>query len=280
MDKRPYVNKVGLIGAGQMAAEIGQRLVRYGGLAPEEVAASHYDAEKAKRFARLTGLRVFLDNRELTERSEVVLLCVRPQQAKAAIRPLTPLFADRRRSLVSIAAGIKTAALARWASSANVAHFHPTSLLMATEVQNPGVSLWAPHPDMSRRTDRALRQLFQKAIGDVWSIPEPDFPRYIFLAGNCPAFVLRVVEAFARAAGLKSGEQDVYQAILSSIYHGVVLEQRHPGEIISRIATRGGVTEAGLHVLEDQARIDGIALEVRDACLQRLRGMQGNQVPR
>jgi pyrroline-5-carboxylate reductase len=146
---------------------------------------------------------------------------------------------------------------------------------MATDAYNPGPSLWTTHPKMIQATENRLRKLFAKSIGDVWVVPEVQFPRYIFLAGNAPALVLRIVDAFVKAADLGPKDRKIYHAILSALYHGVVLEHRSPSEVVSSIATKGGVTQAGLDVLEQRWHIDAIARETRDACLQRLQELSG-----
>jgi pyrroline-5-carboxylate reductase len=126
---------------------------------------------------------------------------------------------------------------------------------------------------MAHATGSRLRKLFEKSIGEVWAVPEIQLPKYIFLAGNAPALVLRVIDAFVKAADLEPKDRQVYHAIVSALYHGVVLEKRSPSDIVSNIATKGGVTQAGLDVLEQRWHIDAIARETRDACLKRLLGL-------
>jgi len=266
------VPRIALIGAGEMAREIGTRLMRYGGVSPEDILASHYRPEKGAAFERATGIKVVLDNAIAASHSDVIVLCVRPQQVRTTLRPMVPLLRDPSRSLVSIAVGIRVATLAKWAGSTQVVHFHPTSLLMATELYNPGVSLWVRHPAIDSIKAEALRKLFETAIGEIWEVPERQLPKYIFLTGNCPALLLRTLAAFVAASGVRARARDLYAPIVQSLYSGLVVEGRSPLEIIKRIATPRGVTEAGLRVLEKRYRIDALARELRRACTQRLRG--------
>jgi pyrroline-5-carboxylate reductase len=259
-----------------MAGELGVRLVKYGGMPSGDVLASHYDVRQAKRFSRRTGLQVLLNNSEVAERSDVVVLCVRPQQAEAVVAELAPLFLDGRRVLVSIAAGLLTRTLGKWIGSFQVAHLHPTSLVMVSNRHNPGLSLWTAHPRMKSNSQRGLIKIFEAALGEVLRVPEAELPKYIFLAGNTPAFLLRVIAAFVTAADLPTAS-GVYRAILNGIYQGLVMECRQPQEIIRRIATSQGVTEAGLQTLEGVYDIDTIARDVRNACIDRIRLLSASQ---
>ncbi len=264
--------RIALIGAGQMAKQIGTRLVRFAGVPREEIVASHYRPEQAARFHRATGIPVLTDNSEATANSDIVVLCVRPQQARQVLAPLRPFLADGQRTLISIAVGPRVATLAKWVRSTGVIHLHPTSLLMATEHHNPGVSLWVAHPDIDPTTEKRMRRLFAAALGDLWTVPETQLPKYIFITGNCPAFLLRALEAFVAAARLPAHRAIGLEAtILKSLHAGVGIEGRSPGQIIRRIATPGGVTEAGLKVLEGKCQIELQAREVYRACKQRLR---------
>jgi len=253
-----------------MAGELGVRLVKYGGISSGDLLASHYDVRQAKRFSRRTGLQVLLNNFEVAERSDVIVLCVRPQQAKAVAAELAPLFSGGRRVLVSIAAGLLTKTLGRWLGSSQVAHLHPTSLVMVTEQHNPGLSLWTAHPRMKLSTQNSLIKIFEAALGEVLRVSESEIAQYIFLAGSTPAFLLRVIAAFVKAADLPAAPE-VHRAILNAVHQGLVAERRAPHEIIRRIATPQGVTEAGLQTLEHVYDIDTIANDVKNACVERIR---------
>ncbi|RKX44335.1 MAG: hypothetical protein DRP27_06730 [Thermotogae bacterium] len=269
------MSKIALIGAGNMAGEIGKRLIRYGGINPKEIIATHYDTLKAQTFMRKTGIKVVLDNAYAAKNSKIIILCIRPQQVKDVIEEIAPVFPKEHAVLINIAVGVNLKWLSNKLQTNKVIHFHPTSLLMITQRWNPGISLWAFHPQMDRKLESKIRAIFEKSISEIWVVSEEEMPILIFITGNSPAYFTRIIKSFVlntqNAICNDINVRNLYYAIMKAIYTGLILEQNEPDEIIKSIATRQGVTCAGLDFLEDKLQIDNAIKGLTGVTIKRIR---------
>ncbi len=103
--------RIGMVGAGQMATALGQSFVRSTLVPAENLLASDPDAEARGRFAEATGGQTTDDNARLAEQSDVIFLAVKPQQMGDVTTGLAgKITADKL--VVSIAAGVRLAVLA------------------------------------------------------------------------------------------------------------------------------------------------------------------------
>ncbi len=265
-----------LIGAGNMACELGRRLISYGGFNPGQIVASHYNPLKAENFQNKTGIHTVLSNREAVENSKWVILCIRPQQARVVIDEISPAFRVHSGVLISAVVGLRLPWLAERMKTNHVIHFHPSSLLMATDQWNPGASLWLAHSDMDHEPEEELRAIFYKAVGELLVLSdEEQLPSLIFLAGNSPAYLLRIIKAFVDCASQDGASVDtgrLYRILIKSLYMGLVSEEKDPSQIIERIATKQGITQTGLDLL--QQKIDPLISDLSKATIARVREIE------
>jgi len=266
--------EIALIGAGNMAREIGKRLIKYGNLKPEQIIATHYNHEKAKIFEEKTGIKVIFDNKLAVKNSKIIVLCVRPQQVKEIIDEISPVY-DKEKVLVNIAVGVKVEWLSEALRSTNIIHFHPTSLIMVTEDLNPGISLWTYHKKINKEYERKIYEIFTRSIGEIWKIPEENMPIFIFLIGNSPAYFVRILKSFIIATRkvINTPEIDItnlYYGLLKSIYTGLIVERKSVDEIINNIATKQGVTEKGIKFLESVIDIDSVIEKLKEITVQEI----------
>ena len=100
--------RIGFIGAGQMASALGQGFVK-AGLA-SSLLASDPSADARGQFARLTGGRTTASNVEAATESDLLFLAVKPQIVGEVLAELRPVVGPQK-LVVSIAAGIRLAVL-------------------------------------------------------------------------------------------------------------------------------------------------------------------------
>ena len=104
--------RIGLIGAGQMATALGEGMVRAGLVPAEALLAADPLAEARERFSKATGGRTTSDNLEAARHAGVLLLAVKPQQMAGVLAEIRPEVTGSQ-VVVSIAAGVRLAALAQ-----------------------------------------------------------------------------------------------------------------------------------------------------------------------
>src|SRR5207237_5587183 len=97
--------RIGFLGAGKMATALSKGWLTAGLTTPERVCASDPLPAARDSFAQDTGAFVSALNGEIIQRSEVVVLAVKPQNMSGLLAEIQPAVTPKH-LLVSIAAGI------------------------------------------------------------------------------------------------------------------------------------------------------------------------------
>ena len=107
------IRRLAFIGGGNMAAALIGGLTKRG-LPAARVVVADPSQDQLKRLVRDFGVTTAADNATAVKGAEVVVLAVKPQQMRAVALGLAPHLAGTLPLVISVAAGIPHAALARW----------------------------------------------------------------------------------------------------------------------------------------------------------------------
>jgi pyrroline-5-carboxylate reductase len=256
--------KVGLIGAGVMAEVIAQGLVRSKLLQAEDVIVSHYRPERLAQFEEVIPVRTTLSNREAYERSDVAVICVRPQLGvmTAVLRELQPaLLPDRL--LMTIAAGLPIAFYERELGQAVPFVRAMPTFFGRIKAGTTGLVLngatTAEHLAVASR-------LFGTISENVIVMPEEEIDAFTTFGSTTTATVYLLLDALITAGSLvglrhqASHFRAIEQVIAAA--RNVDATDKLPSQLLDEICTPGGVTVEGVKILEERAvraaAIDGI----------------------
>jgi pyrroline-5-carboxylate reductase len=239
----------GFIGAGKMATALIQGMIR-GKLAEvSEITASDPLATARDALARATGVTVFASNDEVAERSDVLVLAVKPQAMAEVLEQLRPLVTPGH-LVVSIAAGISIAAIAAaLGTAARVVRVMSNTPALIGE----GASAYAAGAGVTA-ADVAVVEAFLESVGRTVRVSEGLLDAVTGLSGSGPAFVYLMIEALSDG-GVRAGlPRDVATLLAAQTVAGaarmVLQTGLHPGVLKDQVASPGGTTIAGLHALE------------------------------
>src|SRR5271170_5942679 len=107
------IRKLAFIGGGNMAAALIGGLTKRG-LQASRVVVAYPSQEQQQRLVQGFGVTAAADNASAVRDAEVVILAVKPQLMRGVALGLAPHLAEARPLVISVAAGIPHAALARW----------------------------------------------------------------------------------------------------------------------------------------------------------------------
>ncbi|HEY0746236.1 MAG TPA: pyrroline-5-carboxylate reductase, partial [Steroidobacteraceae bacterium] len=107
------ISKLAFIGGGNMAAALISGLTKRG-LPPTRIVVADPSTDQLQRLVRDYAIQTAADNVSAAQGAEVVVLAIKPQQMRAVALGLAPQLAASRPLLISVAAGIPHASLARW----------------------------------------------------------------------------------------------------------------------------------------------------------------------
>jgi pyrroline-5-carboxylate reductase len=183
----------------------------------------------------------------LVERSQVILICVRPMQAENVLQSLASMkISDKM--FISILSGIKNVYFEKFLGSIPLIRAMPN---IASGV-GEGMTVLSPNANVHGEFQSFANILF-KSMGEVVSLPESFMDLATGMTGSGPAFVFSLIEAVARL-GEKEGiayEKSMTMAAQTFLgaarilLNGVASIQ----QLLRGIAVPNGTTEAGLKML-------------------------------
>ena len=244
------IRRLAFIGGGNMAAALISGLTKRGVSAGRMVVADPSE-EQLERLVRDYAVKTAADNVSAVQGAEVVVLAVKPQQMRAAALGLAPHLAASKPLVISVAAGIPHAALARWfGSGVPVVRTMPNRPALngfgATGLYAPA-GVGAAH--------RALAESIMAAVSaTVWVEHESQMDTVTALSGSGPAYFFLFMEALEAAAHERGLPNDIAHKLTLATAYGAARMARESHEPLAvlreQVTSQGGTTAAALAVLD------------------------------
>jgi pyrroline-5-carboxylate reductase len=245
------IKRLAFIGGGNMAAALIGGLTKRG-LPSSRIVVADPSGEQLARLVRDYGIKGAPDNASAAADAEVVVLAVKPQQIRAASLALSAHLAATKPLVISVAAGIPHAALARW--------FGPQIPVVRTMPNRPALNgfgatgLYAP-PSLGA-AHRALAESIMAAVSaTVWVEHESQMDTVTALSGSGPAYFFLFMEALEAAAHERGLPNDVAHKLTLETAFGAAQMARQSVESLAvlreQVTSKGGTTAAALAVLND-----------------------------
>ena len=179
---------------------------------------------------------------------DVILLGVKPQLFDG-VAPGLEALAGPRTIILSIMAGVELESLAaRFPRAAGHVRIMPN---LAAALGKSPMALASSGLDDDLRD--AVFALLAPLGTPEW-LPETQFDLVTALAGSGPAFLYRFIDALAAGAtSLGMDPQQAQRLALATVEGAAMLAARapeSPGELVRKVASPGGTTEAGLKALD------------------------------
>jgi len=248
--------RIAFLGGGNMAnALIGGLLAR--GVEPRAISVIEVSPAARERLAA-HRVRVSTAPDAATGDADVLLLAVKPQDMKRALASVAGF--SERKLVISIAAGIRLASLARWLGGhRRIVRCMPNTPALV----GAGISaLYAPAEVPAE--DRQKAESILSAAGEVvWVDDERLIDAVTAVSGNGPAYVFWLMEqlaAFAEKSGIAAS--DARRLALHTVLGAAKLaagSAEPPSALRRNVASRGGTTEAALKVFEAEQLAERLA---------------------
>lgn len=180
--------------------------------------------------------------------SDVIVLAVKPQQLREVATQLAPLLSGQL--LISIAAGIRAADLARWAGSQNVVRAMPNTPAL---IQSGMTGLYAL-PAVSKAQRGAAQSILAAVGSTLWLEDEAMMDAVTAISGSGPAYVFYFIEALQQAAReLGFNDDDARHLVLDTFLGAAKLADASEDDISvlrARVTSKNGTTERALLSME------------------------------
>jgi len=241
--------KIGIIGVGNIGASILRGLLA-GEHVSEPVFISDVRSERLESFASEFKPRVLVcaSNVEVAERSDVIILAVKPQDVRAVLEGIAPVMGDDK-LLISVAAGVSTQTIERVLGEGK---------RVIRVMPNIGALIGESVTALSKGTyadeaDEAVAKAVLGAIGAVYTVKEHDIDIITGLSGSGIAFFAAVIDAMAAGGVCEGLPRELALAIAAQTAQGaakMVLAGTTPVVLQEMTASPGGTTMRGLYAME------------------------------
>jgi pyrroline-5-carboxylate reductase len=244
------IRRLAFIGGGNMAAALISGLTKRG-VSADRLVVADPSQEQLIRLVRDYAVKTASDNASAVQGAEVVVLAVKPQQMRAVAVGLAPHLAATRPLVISVAAGIPHASLARW--------FGPQVPVIRTMPNRPALNgfgatgLYAPAAVGAAY--RALAENIMAAVSaTVWVEHESQMDTVTALSGSGPAYFFLFMEALEAAAHERGLPTAIAHRLTLETAFGAAQMARQSADSLAtlreQVTSKGGTTAAALEVLD------------------------------
>ena len=239
------------IGGGQMAqALIGGLLAR--GRAPATVAVADPDPAQRAALARaFPGIQIHGDSALAAAAAGLWILAVKPQQMAQVAATLAPQVATAQPLVVSVAAGIRLAELARWlGDQARLVRAMPNRPALV----GAGITALYAEPSRSRGERDAAEAIFAAVGRTLWLTAEPQMDAVTAVSGSGPAYFFLLTELIEAAAIERGIPKEVARVLSVETAWGAAQMAHGSGlpaaTLRAQVTSPGGTTAAALAVFD------------------------------
>jgi pyrroline-5-carboxylate reductase len=244
------INSVGFMGCGNMAQAIIKGLIDNKVLAPQKIFISNRSQGKLIKLRDLYGVNVVESNEELVESAQVTVLSMKPQDLLAAIDPLGGIFPEKQ-IVISLAAGIRLSTLKKHLPLCRLIRMMPNTPTLI------GKGLVGYFTDLADSyLDTLVEDLF-KPLGECTKLKdEEQFESFMIACSSGVGFVYELMICWQDWMIEHGFDEDVAKNLTLETFLGASLLAKHSNqldleELQSRVASKKGVTEAGLQSMRD-----------------------------
>lgn len=242
---------IGFIGGGNMAGAIIRGLLAASLYRPDEIFVTDITPERSRDCAGRLGVASADTAQELIERSDTVVLSVKPVVFSTLLPEIAAVVRAKNPLMISIAAG-KTLGFME-----ETLGFPPALVRVMPNINakvGASMSAFCGNENVTQEQKVLVSRLFS-AIGQVRELDESFFSLFGVIAGSAPAFAYLFIDSLARAA-VKNGMNKqtaleiAAQTVLGSAK--LILESgEHPWALIDQVCSPGGTTIEGIAALQE-----------------------------
>ena len=258
--------RIGFIGAGNMATAIINGILGNNAKLPSEL--NVFDVDKAKlELMAQKGVEAASSCSELAEKSDIILLAVKPQNYDEVLNDIKDSVTDDK-VIVTIAAGISIEYIRkRLGRNVPAVRVMPNTPLLLGK----GASAVCPSENISEEELEEVSRMFSLS-GDVAILPESKMNAVIAVNGSSPAYVYLFAKAMLDYAVSVGIDREAALSLICKTFEGSAEMLRSSGDspdvLIDKVSSKGGTTIEALKVLRERNVPEAI-IDAMAACTKR-----------
>lgn len=236
---------IGIIGYGSMGKMLLDRFI-------DSVSDKLYIANRTQE--KLTDISnsvtVCHSNAELASCADIIFLCVRPAELKTVLDEIHPVLKENS-LIVSLNGSVTFDQLGKI-----VKHKMAKAIPSVTAEISKSQTLVCFNDLVQTDDQKVLKQLLA-GMGDVIELPEEEMGMGSELVSCMPGFIASIFDIICQEAGKHTviPERQIIRMVLNTMCATgeLMLEKKLSfSDVVSRVATKGGITEEGTKVIYEQ----------------------------
>ena len=238
--------KIGIIGYGSMGKMLLWKFSSNGKIAKEDLYIANRTREKV---LEAEGIAVVCDNCTLASECDIVFVCVRPVDMKAVLSDIAAsLKAD---SLLVTLNGSITFDMIRKVVDVKTAKVIPS---LTAEIDRSQTIVC--YNDKVGSADKTVLSELLSSIGEVIELPENEVGMGSELVSCMPGFIASIFDVICNSAEghTEIPKEQIVKMVLNTMSAtGDLMLQKDLSfnDVVTRVATKGGITEEGTKVIYD-----------------------------
>ena len=258
--------RFGVIGAGNMGEAIIRGFAKSANAKSVDLCVFDARKEKAEALAKELDLQSANSLEELIDRSEVLLVAIKPNVCTHVFSEQFDRFSSK--AVISIAAGWGGEKLKKaLPEDTRILRVMPNTPAMIGE----GMIVFEAGDTLTAE-EKAFAEALFSSVGEVVTVEPKLMDAVTAVSGSGPAYVYLFIEAMADG-GVKAGlPRELALKLAAQTVKGSAMMVRqtgvHPGELKDRVCSPGGTTIDAVAVLE-QKGFRGTVIAAVDACREK-----------
>ena len=266
------IQQIGMIGTGNMGSAIPRGIVEARYISASMITAFDASSKRMRELEEdIPGVCLAADCREVAEKSDLIILAVKPIYVQEVIDEIHPYVNGK--AVLSIAAGWTVNMLSKALENSGATYMRvmPNTPALVGE----GMTALCDDSTFSKEDFEYAKGIFD-SIGKTRILPERLFDGVTAISGSSPAYVYMMIEAMADA-GVREGLPRVYayemaaQSVLGSALM-VLSSGTHPAALKDAVCSPGGTTIEAVEELERKGFRAAI-MDAMKACAEKSREM-------
>lgn len=255
---------VGIIGFGSMGRMMAEKFAASGLVSKNSLLLASRSPEKlkdAKKWATVTG-----SNAELAASSDIVFLCLRPLDLKGVLEEIRDVLRPET-LVVSLNGSVSfknlekslsdTSYEAEEASGKNPAPHKIAKVIPSVTAEVDRSQTLVCYNDNVTTEDKGNLKRLLSCLGDIIELPENEMGMGSELVSCMPGFIASIFDVLVRSAEEHTEiphDQVVRMVLQTMIATGELMLKKDMSfeDVVTRVATPGGITEEGTRVVYEQ----------------------------
>ena len=242
--------KIAFVGGGNMAEAVLAGLVRNQTVSPGDILVTEKNPERRAFLEKKYNIATTDDNTQAPRQSKTILLAVKPY-ILADIKDEIKSHLSEDHVVISILAGISCEKLGD-----ALGYVQRIVRVMPNLPAQVGMGVSAiSFPQSFPSQDRDWVRSILESTGRVVEVEEPLQDAVTAVSGSGPGYLFYLVDLFIQAAVQQGLSESVAKSLVVETMAGAAevlrISDDSPAELVKKVATPGGTTEAGLSALKE-----------------------------